>query len=406
MTYSTLTKVSLTTLALVGAFAVSANANGPRDLLRMASQTHGTHANHGKLPFHIQALDSTYMIDDGTAEDAVGLTAGGDIIELNEFAVIPGSETITSVSIAFGTPLFPDPSLNGLSYTVLVYSDPNGDGNPNDAVLLTTAPGTVSAQGTDTFITTTITPTTITTPNFFVGCEINDTVAGQFPAAFDETPPTLSNRSYIAGGANGDINNLNNNDLPVAPIESFGLIGNWLVRADATGSGGGDLTLDSAASRRIQGGQAFDIDLPLTGTPAVEPRGGAAEFVVFTFSNTISSVDSATATCGTVSTIQVSGNTVEIKGVGSCDQQNVTVTLNGVHDDQGNTLDSASATVGLLFGDVNGDHIVNLADVNEIRSHARQPVDSSNFKDDINLSGVVDPGDVRLAKANKGDRLP
>ena len=42
-------------------------------------------------------------------------------------------------------------------------------------------------------------------------------------AAFDETNP-IFNRSYIAGGASGNINNLNDNDLPVAPIEMLRIV--------------------------------------------------------------------------------------------------------------------------------------------------------------------------------------
>ena len=128
---------------------------------------------------------STYLIDDGTAEDALGLKMGGDIISLNQFAVIPGSETITTVSIAWGTLVLPDPNLNGLPYTVAIWSDPTGDGNPTDAVLLTTAGGVLSSQGTNTFITTDIVDTTITTTNFFVDFLINRS-AGQSPAAFNE----------------------------------------------------------------------------------------------------------------------------------------------------------------------------------------------------------------------------
>src|SRR5437588_2186601 len=174
------------------------------------------------------------MLVDGTSENSIGLTAGGEIVCLNEFAVIPGSETITSINIAWGTPTFPDPSLNGLPYTVAVWSDPNGDGSPTDAVLLTTASGVVADEGTDTFIDVAITPTTITTQNFFVGFGI-DQVAGQFPSAFDEDNP-LPNRSWIAGSntqGGADLEDLNNNDIPVATIESFGLFGNWMIRADA-----------------------------------------------------------------------------------------------------------------------------------------------------------------------------
>jgi len=215
-------------------------------MLSSATQKHG---NGNAKSFHQLLFPaSTYMLDDGTAEDAIGLTLGGDVIALNEFAVIPGAETIQSVSIAWGTPAFPDPSLNGLPYTVCIWSDPNGDGSPTDAVLLTTAPGVISNQGTDTFITTDVTDTVITTPNFFVGFLVTH-AAGQFPAAFDESNP-IFNRSFIAGDSvMGNINNLNDNELPVAPIESFGLFGNWLIRADASGGGGG-ITLSARVRRQ------------------------------------------------------------------------------------------------------------------------------------------------------------
>ncbi len=254
MKQPTLQKISCLALALVAALAVSANA-GPA--LSTARLTHGS----TKAQSFVKLLfpNATYMLDDGTAEDGIGLTAGGDIISLNEFAVTAGAETITSVEIAWGTPAFPDPSLNGLPYTVAVWSDPNGDGNPSDAQLLTTASGVIANQGTNTFITTDVTPTTITTANFFVGFLLTQN-AGQFPSAFDQTDPTLANRSYIAGGSTGtgDINNLNNNELPVAPIESFGLVGNWLIRANAGGGGGGDIVLE-ADVRRQQGNRFVDL---------------------------------------------------------------------------------------------------------------------------------------------------
>jgi hypothetical protein len=238
MKYTTLQKVTLTTLALVASLAISARAGTVS--ISSAVRTHGNAKSVN--PIHRLLFPaSTYQIDDGSAEDAIGLTAGGDTICLNEFKVIAGSEAISSVSIAWGTPAFPDPTLDGLPYTVAIWSDPNGDGDPGDAVLLTTASGVVSNQGTVTFLTTNISAT-IATQNFFVGFLITQ-AAGQFPAAFDESNP-LSNRSYIAGGAQGNINNLNDNDLPVAPIESFGLIGNWLIRADAGTTSGITLTGD------------------------------------------------------------------------------------------------------------------------------------------------------------------
>lgn len=168
----------------------------------------------------------SYVLDDGTAEDSIGLTAGGTFITANEFTVSGGNNLVNSISIAWGTPAFPDPTLNGLSYTAVLWSDPNGDGSPTDAVVLATAPGVIALEGTNTFLTSFISPTTVLTPNFFVGFVVTG-AAGQFPAAFDETAP-LPNRSFINLGSNpSDMSG-------AAAIESFGLVGNWLIRADAT----------------------------------------------------------------------------------------------------------------------------------------------------------------------------
>ena len=175
----------------------------------------------------------TYMIDDGTAEDSVGLTAGGNLLCLNSFPVTGGNNVISSISIAWGTPAFPDPTLNGLPYTAYLWSDPNGDGSPTDGVVLAMAPGVVAQQGTDTFITTVIPPTMVTTPNFFVGFLITHT-AGQFPAAFDQTAPNLPMRSWVSIG--GNPNNLSDAQ-PIEVATGGALVGNWLIRAEGNPGG-------------------------------------------------------------------------------------------------------------------------------------------------------------------------
>src|SRR5438067_3058872 len=188
-------------------------------------------AHVGLRPFGIGKVPLfTYVIDDGTAEDSVGLTNGGNLLCLNSFPVSGGNNLITSISIAWGTPAFPDPSLNGLPYTAYLWSDPNGDGSPTDGVVLASAPGVVAREGTDTFLTTNLPPTMVNTANFFVGFVITH-APGQFPAAFDETPPTLPNRSWVSIGGNP------NNMSDAVPIESVGLVGNWLIRAEGQGGG-------------------------------------------------------------------------------------------------------------------------------------------------------------------------
>ncbi|HEY5036276.1 MAG TPA: PEP-CTERM sorting domain-containing protein, partial [Chthoniobacterales bacterium] len=107
------------------------------------------------------------------------------------------------------------------------------DGNPSDAMVLATASGIVTGSSTDIFELTPITPTAVS-GNFFVGFMITG-AAGQFPASLDQSSADQM-RSYVAGSGTpggGDIYNLENNDIPVTSLDSVGLPGNWLIRADA-----------------------------------------------------------------------------------------------------------------------------------------------------------------------------
>src|SRR5438034_5017522 len=121
MNHTSIKKISLTAAALVTAFAISAQANGP---VTSAREKHGSGFPQHQIT-KVLLPQETYQLDDGSAEDAIGLTLGGDIISLNQFDVIPGSATITALDIAWGTPAFPDPTLDGLPYTVVVWDDPN-----------------------------------------------------------------------------------------------------------------------------------------------------------------------------------------------------------------------------------------------------------------------------------------
>jgi hypothetical protein len=611
MKYALLQKTALSAMALLTSLALSAQA-GTHATVSSAKKMHGSQ-DRGHKPttaastsFHrILFPDSVYMIDDGTAEDAVGFGDGLSNIEslwFNQFAVIPGQTTITTVSIAWGTPAFPDPSLNGEPITAAVWSDPNGDGNPSDAVLLGSVAGTIQSQGTDTFINYTFSPP-VTLPagatSFFVG-DMTPAHSGfeQFPAALDENS-TLHRQSWVAANAAGgpvNIQNPGQNDT-VGLIDDFGLPGNWLIRADTgdvtptptmtptptpsgdqlwyngdfdgtdglaneqdtfapgyahvfddfivsdesgwdvssvysndlisttvTGAtweihqgitngnggtvvasgmtstptvtptgrsgfgfteftvevsglnvhlapgtyylnvtpignldgnrsfdsttsgancvgspcgndnnswfdspqlfgvnfgpasdqgaqfhdfsmgvngqvsgGGGGLTLVSAVSRKTQGSSGkFDISLP-----GIEPRtgGGQPAILVFTLSEDVASVDSASSTCGTVLGTAVQGSTVIVQLDNSaCDGQTVTVTLNGITATNGDTLASADAQVTFLIGDVNGDGVVDTADVISVNRHRKETVTSDNFRNDVNSNGVITQTDRRLVR--------
>jgi hypothetical protein len=194
------------------------------------------------------------------------------------------------------------------------------------------------------------------------------------------------------------------------------------INAATPGAQGGALSAHMVFSRCPGGFQVtgtsskigpFEIDLPLTGKPGVEcrnARGNHPYTIVFTFNNVITSVDQLATTCGAVKASMIDSSDphrllVSLTGV-RCNEQDVTVTLTGVHDDQGNSLASASATMGLLIGDTNGDGVVDAADLHQTKLERGQDTTSDNFREDVNASGRVGASDVKLVRSKIGTMLP
>lgn len=111
----------------------------------------------GKIPLLLLAASlgmstaqaSTYFLDDGTGESGLG-GFGSTNLWMNSFTSTAGMETITTVSVNFGD--VSNFNQDGNSVVARIYSDPNDDGNPIDAVLEASVAGVVSASNTDTYI--------------------------------------------------------------------------------------------------------------------------------------------------------------------------------------------------------------------------------------------------------------
>lgn len=180
------------------------------------------------------AAPITYLHDDGTADNAIGVTGSAhDLIWLNLFPVQAGGEVITNISVAFGSADSNNAAINGLPVTALLYGDPNG-GSTTDATLLTSLAGTISGSGTNTFVNFDITDTPVV-GNFLVGILARNLASGTFLIAIDQTDPDLAGRSFV--GFVTPAGTLNENNLASIPtygaIESLVFPGNWLVRATA-----------------------------------------------------------------------------------------------------------------------------------------------------------------------------
>ncbi len=109
---------------------------------------------------------------------------------------------------------------------------------------------------------------------------------------------------------------------------------------NAIRTGAPSLVLNSAVSRKSHGAQGdFDVNLPLTGTPAVECRGGGNHTLIATFSNGLTAASAAISSgAGSVSSTSVSGNTLTVNLTGIADRQTITITFSSVTDSFGQTL--------------------------------------------------------------------
>ena len=184
---------------------------------------------------NVASSDLSFILDDGTLTGTVGLNTNGQqefaSIYLNRFPVTQPL-VINSISILWPS----DSRMLGLRFRLVAYYDPNGSGNPSNAVRL----------GSDVF-------ETITTLNAFVSYTVNFSVPGAgdiyfgfvddwalhgyspvlFPAAIDGT--NSQGDSYVAYNINPTVTDIatlgDNSHLGTIATVSNGLFdGNWMIR--------------------------------------------------------------------------------------------------------------------------------------------------------------------------------
>lgn len=84
----------------------------------------------------------------------------------------------------------------------------------------------------------------------------------------------------------------------------------------------------------------------------------------------------------------------------------MTITLTDVASSTGDSGGSGSMRIGFLAGDINRNRAVSLGDLGFVNSKLTQPVTSSNFVYDINVSGTLTVADVAAVNANLTKALP
>ena len=170
------------------------------------------------------------------------------------------------------------------------------------------------------------------------------------------------------------------------------------------------LQLTEAASRKTHGGsENFDIDMPLTGAPAVECRNGGGNYtLIFTFNNNVvsggASVSSGVGSVSGSPTFAGTAMTVNLTGI--ADVQKITVALGNVADSNGQVLSNAAVSLNILISDTTGDKSVNSADISQTKSQSGLVLTEANSRMDVNIDGSINSADISLVKSRSGVGLP
>ncbi len=198
------------------------NANGTLDSADIALGT-SLDCNADLVPDECQLGEpvptAEYLLDDGTREGNYG---GGNILDfvwLNQFSVEAGGEWIAEIGVVLGN------AFSGVPYEVILWSDPNGDGLPDDAQVVARAPAIAANGNTDTFNWMGIAPTYVGPEgtSFFAGVLYRDDFGNQFPLGVD-TNSTVSQRTWVAIDSTVDPNALSLAGVYGALAQANGLV--------------------------------------------------------------------------------------------------------------------------------------------------------------------------------------
>jgi hypothetical protein len=177
----------------------------------------------------------------------------------------------------------------------------------------------------------------------------------------------------------------------------------------ATGSGAPALQLVSAVSRKQHGGMGnFDVNLPISGAPAVECRSSGGNHVfVFTFNNNVVSGGANIGNgVGTPSSPVFSGNTMTVNLTGVADAQRLTLVLSNITDQFSQVLPETAVSVKILIGDTNGNGVVNASDVAQAKAQSGNLMLDTNFRADANINGAINATDIGMIKSKAGNAVP
>jgi hypothetical protein len=172
-------------------------------------------------------------------------------------------------------------------------------------------------------------------------------------------------------------------------------------------------TLLSAESRKVHGRRgAAGLPLALFGEATIEPRRGGPTTFRFLFDKPVNALDGSLDANdfqiddATFRSAQVAGSVLTLELDDVLDRSLITVSLTGFAGLDGSTVQGQTTVrARALYGDANGDGIVNAIDLGVLRSRVSRPPTGAGLLFDLDLDGVVTATDLLLVRRRAGNTV-
>lgn len=224
--------------------------------------------------FNAPNADVDLILDDGSRDDALGLTAGGQFVWFNRFTPSPADYpfTLNEVQILFGAGV----GVNvGELVDIYIYEDTDGDGDPATGATFLGSQLNATVQAVDDATWSVYaldTPVVFNDPGDVLIAVVNRTAgigAGTYVAAMDMT--TSNGRSWI-GLYTG--NPANPPTFPAdnlwGTVDSLGFAGNWMVRGFASYGASGAWATANPNSGTVPPGSTVTFEVVFDSTDLTE----------------------------------------------------------------------------------------------------------------------------------------
>ncbi len=180
-----------------------------------------------------RAQGHAYVYDDGGADTGLSYAFDADFCWMQRFQAVNGVDTIVSIETAIGTVNQVPPDVpNGSPITLCVWEDPNDDGSPDDAVLVSMATSVVQNSGTGT-INVYAVPAATVHGSFFVGANVV-VPGGMTGAPMDLHTPAAGRSFFVINDPPGTFDPQHVYDSFWGHVETLGTFLNhcWVLRAN------------------------------------------------------------------------------------------------------------------------------------------------------------------------------